>query len=512
MAGRPTRKSAGDAIRKARRAGHRAGWRETLHEMEAIMRNAAIGMVFTRDRRITRYNPKFADMYGNVGHDVVGMPARVLYRSDEDYDALGRQAAPLLSQGKPFQTELYMRRRDGSDIWINLIAYVLDAGDPREGTIWIAEDRTAVKRAEDALQRSLGRAERLLASVVESTEDCIFTSGPDGRIGTRSRAGQGRLGYGPPARPLSYLDILEEGDRKRVGPEIEEAMHAGRSWRGGVAAVTREGQAFPAHLALACVFETDGRLLGTVGALRDLTELVATQQRLIERDKLASLGEMAAVVAHELRNPLGAIKMAAQFLPSRSQGDGRITEEMVASILAGVTEIESIVADLVDYGRGMPLDRQEYRLGEIVGPAVEAYAEKAREQGVALVAHGLDSDLGVFADGQRLRRAFTNVIRNALEATEHRPDGRVEVALYPREGHAVVEVTDTGEGISAEARGMIFQPFFTTKPTGTGLGLVIVKKILDLHGGQIEIDSTPGRGTSVRLMIPAAAPEAAAAR
>jgi two-component system sensor histidine kinase HydH len=512
MAGRPPKKSANDVVHKARRTGKQTGWRDTLHEMEAIMHNASIGMVFTRDRRITRYNPKFADMYGYVGHDVIGMAARVLYRSDEEYEALGRRAAPLLSRGKPFQTELYMRRRDGSDIWINLIAYVLDAGDPREGTIWIAEDRTAVKQAEDALQRSLGRAERLLASVVESTEDCIFTSDPDGRIVTLNQAGQRRLGYEAPARPLSYLDILEAGDRGRVGPEIAEAVRAGRSWRGGVAAVTRDGQAFPAHLALACVFETDGHMLGAVGALRDLTELVATQQRLIEREKLASLGEMAAVVAHELRNPLGAIKMAAQFLPSRSQGDGRITEEMVASILAGVTEIESIVADLVDYARGMSLDRQEYRLGEIVGPAVEAYAEKARERGVTLVTRGLDSDLGVIVDGQRLRRAFTNVIRNALEATEHRPDARVEVALYPRQGHAVVEVTDTGEGISPEARGMIFQPFFTTKPTGTGLGLVIVKKILDLHGGQIEIDSTPGRGTSVCMRIPAAAPEAGPAR
>src|SRR5262245_12975112 len=258
MAGRPTRKSAGDAIRKARRAGHRAGWRGTLHEMEAIMHNASIGMVFTRDRRITRYNPKFADMYGYVGHDVIGMPARVLYRSDDEYEALGRMAAPLLSRGKPFQTELYMRRRDGSDIWVNLIGYVLDAGDPREGTIWLAEDRTAVKQAEDALQRSLGRAERLLASVVESTEDCIFTSDPAGRIVTLNQAGQRRLGYEAPAQPPSYLDILDAAERGRVGPEIEAAVRAGRSWRGSVAAVTRGGQAFPAHLALACVFEPDG--------------------------------------------------------------------------------------------------------------------------------------------------------------------------------------------------------------------------------------------------------------
>src|SRR5215813_10336463 len=184
--------------------------RKSLGEMEAIMQNASVGMVFTRDRRITRYNPKFAEMYGYVGNTIIGMPARVLYRSDDEYDTVGRIATPLLSQGKPFQTELYMRRRDGSDIWVNLIGYVVNLGNPREGTIWIAEDRSAVKQAEDALQRSLVRTERLLASVVESTEDCIFTSDPDGMIVTLNQAGRRRLGCDVTDRPVSHIDILDE--------------------------------------------------------------------------------------------------------------------------------------------------------------------------------------------------------------------------------------------------------------------------------------------------------------
>src|SRR5215510_11283498 len=224
--------------------------RNSLREMEAIMQNASVGMVFTRDRRITRYNPTFAEMYGYVGDAILGMPARVLYRSDEEYDAVGRIATPLLSQGKPFQSELYMRRRDGSDIWVNLIGYLLNVGDPREGTIWIAEDRSAVKQAEDALQRSLVRAERLLASVVESAEDCIFTCDPDGAVVTLNQAGRRQLGYEVPARPLSYLDVLDAADRRRIGPEIEQAVRAGRSWRGSVTAVTQDSHAFPAHLAI----------------------------------------------------------------------------------------------------------------------------------------------------------------------------------------------------------------------------------------------------------------------
>jgi signal transduction histidine kinase len=160
------------------------------------------------------------------------------------------------------------------------------------------------------------------------------------------------------------------------------------------------------------------------------------------------------------------------------------------------------VTDLLDYARDPTLERQEYRLGEVVGPAVDAYADKARAKGITLVARGVDADLPVHADGQRLRRVFVNVISNAFEAAEHRSDGRVEVTLSRRGNDAVVDVTDNGEGIAPEARARILQPFFTTKPAGTGLGLVIVKKIMDQHGGRIEIDTTPGIGTTVRLVIP----------
>jgi len=118
---------------------------------------------------------------------------------------------------------------------------------------------------------------------------------------------------------------------------------------------------------------------------------------------------------------------------------------------------------------------------------------------------GLDLDLVAAVDGQRLRQVFANVVKNALEATERRPGGRVDVSLSTRGGTAVVEVADNGVGMAPEHRDKIFLPFYTTKPTGTGLGMAIVKKIMDLHGGEIEIESAPGRGTSVRLVIPRAA-------
>ncbi|MBI3635515.1 MAG: PAS domain S-box protein [Candidatus Rokubacteria bacterium] len=379
---------------------------------------------------------------------------------------------------------------------------------------YIIEDRFTISKDEagqlvesfQGMQRSLRKSERLLASVVESVDDCIFTTDVEGRVITLNPAGRRLLGRADAGAPrLTSLDVLTEADRRRVGPAIERAVGAGRAWRGSVTAVTSDGRQFPAHLAVSCVFDAQRNVLGTVGVLRDLTELVATQQRLIQREKLASLGEMAAGVAHEIRNPLGGIKMATRLLASGEVGGDRISREMAESIVSGIAEIETIIADLLDYARDTRLDCQEYPLARILAPVVETAADEARRRGVDVVARGLDLDVVANVDGPRLRQMVANVLNNAVEAAERRSGARVEVTLHARAMAAVVEVRDNGTGMRQEEREKIFLPFFTTKPTGTGLGMAIVKKLMDLHGGEIEIESTPGRGTVVRLVIPRAA-------
>jgi len=417
-----------------------------------------------------------------------------LYVPAEDADAI---LGELLGGKTPRELSL----PDLLDLRIRLermLAASLGAAAAR----YIIEDRFTISKGEaqelvesfQTMQRSLGKSERLLASVVESVEDCIFTTDVEGRLITLNPAGRRLLGRDAAAGPLTRLDVLDEADRRRVGPAIKRAVANGRPWRGAVQGLTRARRRFPAHLAVSCVFDEKGQVLGTVGVLRDLTEQVATQQRLIQREKLASLGEMAAGVAHEIRNPLGGIKMATNLLSSSAMNDRRISQEMAQSITSGIAEIEAIIADLLDYARETRLDCQEYALGRILAPVVEACAADGRARGVRVVAHGLEDAVVASVDGQRLRQVFTNVMQNALEATERQRSGRVEVRLHQRETAGVVEIADNGVGIQPEHREKIFLPFYTTKPTGTGLGMAIVKKIMDLHGGEIEIDSAPGGG------------------
>jgi signal transduction histidine kinase len=265
------------------------------------------------------------------------------------------------------------------------------------------------------------------------------------------------------------------------------------------------GERFPAYLALTCIFDARGQRMGTVGVLRDLTEQVETQRRLIQREKLASLGEMAAGVAHEIRNPLGGIKMATNLLSSPEIDSRPLSQEMARSILAGIAEIEGIINSLLDFTRDTRLERNEYELARILDPVLETAAAEGRARGIAVGYGRADRDLVAAADGPKLRQVFANVVQNAVESIDpRRGGGRVEVNLFGDGERATVEIVDDGVGIALEDRDRIFLPFFTTKPSGTGLGMSIVKKIIDLHGGDIHVESAPGQGTRVRISLPAA--------
>ena len=380
---------------------------------------------------------------------------------------------------------------------------------------FIVEDRFALSKGEaerlvesfQELRHSLRmteeearRIERLLASVVRSVDDCIVTTDISGRLVTVNPAGE-RL-FGASQSELAgarWWDLLEAGPGVSGG-RASGALRGAYAWKGEVRARTRTGRDFPAHLAVTPIFDPAGQVLGTVGVLRDLTEQHEMQRRLIHQETLASLGQMAAGVAHEIRNPLGGIKMAVAVL-QKHNGD-TLSREMTESMKSGVADIESIVSHLLDYSRETRLDRQAYDLEQIMREVVHTLGPDARARGVTVTCQTFPSVVVALVDGQRLRQVLTNVVRNAIEAAERRAGGRVNVTCQGRDGSVVFEVVDNGVGMTADERARMFLPFFTTKPTGTGLGLAIVKKIVDLHGGEIHVTSEPGRGTRVAIALP----------
>jgi two-component system sensor histidine kinase HydH len=229
-------------------------------------------------------------------------------------------------------------------------------------------------------------------------------------------------------------------------------------------------------------------------------KLALAQQQLVAKERLAAIGELAAVVAHEVRNPLGAVFNATDTLKRLVGEDGQAG--MLLRILSEESErISHIVNDLLDFAHPHPVSPTEVCLSKALEEAIAASLSRVGIRVEHDVAPGLTS---VTADARQLRQALVNLFHNAAQAM---PDGglvQIHASATEREGQRFVgiEIADSGPGIDRDAHERIFQPFFTTKATGTGLGLAVVRRIAEAHGGRIEARNAERGGAVFTLLLP----------
>jgi signal transduction histidine kinase len=235
-------------------------------------------------------------------------------------------------------------------------------------------------------------------------------------------------------------------------------------------------------------------------------ELRATQRQLGAAERLAAIGEVSATVAHGIRNPLANIRAAAQ-VALEATADPPVVTRHLASITAEVDRLGRWLRALLDAARPFELQRGPADLDAVVEQALGALAARVSEGRIRLTRR-LAPDLPkLLADEVQLQQAVLSVLENAVEALP--PGGTLEVATARGGAPGTVEVTvrDDGAGIPAERLARVFEPFFTTKGRGTGLGLAIARKVVEGHGGTIAIDSRPGAGTRVTMVLPVEARE-----
>ncbi len=237
---------------------------------------------------------------------------------------------------------------------------------------------------------------------------------------------------------------------------------------------------------------------------QNVTKLESTQAQLVQSEKLASIGEMAAAVAHGLRNPLASLRAAAQLV--RSHPDSPSAAEHLDAIVEEVDRLDRRISHLLSFSRPAPYHPMPERLDRLVEGLLPAFAAPMRENQVELQVD-LPRDLPeVVVDPMQLEQALLELVSNALDAM---PDGgRLRLSARVTNGGSsgadlTIEVSDTGPGIPASVLPSVCEPFFTTRQEGTGLGLAIAKRYVEQNGGKLEIDSPPGAGTTVRVRLPA---------
>ena len=262
-----------------------------------------------------------------------------------------------------------------------------------------------------------------------------------------------------------------------------------------------EGRSRALLLAALAVIDGEQRHVGTMLLMQDVSEVKQLEEELKRNERLAALGEMAAGVAHELRNPLSSIKGLALLLKSKFTANS--TDREAADIL--VREVERLnrsIGELLDYARPDRLEKATVSLNEIVGKALTLLRVDADAAGIEIVTEYCPPPDLVHADQDKLSQVFLNLLLNAIQAMKN--GGILQVATVRDPGRQLLcRIQDSGCGIEADLLPKIFVPYVTTKSSGTGLGLAMSVKIIEEHGGRIDISSTPGQGTTVIVALPA---------
>jgi two-component system sensor histidine kinase PilS (NtrC family) len=263
----------------------------------------------------------------------------------------------------------------------------------------------------------------------------------------------------------------------------------------------KDGREVPLGISFWPLRSGEGELIGLIGVCQDLSDIKRMEERMRQTDRLAALGRLAANLAHEIRNPLaavtGAIEQIGQDLPV-DDTQKRLTE----IVLKESSRLNQIVSEFLQYARPLPLRRQAVNLAELLEEVVgllECHPLSAKVK----IIREYEPELPVRVDANQLRQALWNLALNAVQAMPEGGELTMGARVLNGAGSRLfVWVADTGPGIESADLPHIFEPFYSTRPDGTGLGLAVVHRVVRDHGGEVEVKSAPGAGSTFTLLLP----------
>ena|SRR5688572_21252175 len=340
-------------------------------------------------------------------------------------------------------------------------------------------------------------------AIVDAAVDGIVVIDSQGTIEAFNAAAQRMFGYTEAETVGSNVSMLmPEPDRSHHDGYIDHHLKTGERRIIGsgrsVTALRRDGTRFPVHLSVG-EFDVDGEKHFT-GILHDLSRRTELEDRLREATAMARLGEMAAVIAHEVKNPLAAVRGAIQVLGTRlppSTSDAAIVKEIIARL----DGLNDLVQDLLVFSRPPKPKLAAVDIVALLNAIASLLRTDPAFSALEISIRGAAPPLA--GDANLLNIVFQNLLINAAQAMQGR--GKIDVHCHASDGWHRVEVNDQGPGIPAEIRAELFRPFRTTKARGTGLGMATAKRLVELHGGRIDVVCPPSGGTQIVVHLPTTA-------
>jgi PAS domain S-box-containing protein len=476
--------------------------RDAVTQSETRYRNlfeTASDAIFTLDKRATFTSANVATCqitgYGReelLGRSVLGL------LEEEEVAAVKAHFKEALG-GAPQRYECHFYRKTGDRRVASVTNTPILRGTTVVGVLAIVRDLTADRAREEALVRSEARYLRL----VESASDAIFTIDADGRVTSVNRALERAIGrsrgelFG-----MRFIDVIEPSDRDAVWSHFEATMR-GERVRGEIRYRDAQDALRVGSVTMTPIVE-EGRVTGCLGIVRDMTEERMLAEQLLQREKLAAVGQLVSGVAHELNNPLAGIMAFSQLMLAMS-GATPDQQDALVTIHKEAKRAAKIVSNLLIFARQRHPERTEADLNQVLQDTLELRRYSLRTHQID-VETDYDPELPLtWADSFQLQQVVLNLLTNAEQALRsHSGEKRIKLRTW-REGELIVAaITDSGPGIPPAMLDQIFNPFFTTKAVGegTGLGLSISDAIIREHGGQIRVASQAGEGATFTIELP----------
>jgi two-component system sensor kinase FixL len=456
---------------------------------DAIIGKDLDGVVLTWNRGAER-------LYGFTAAEMKGRSLSVLIPEDR----AGELAMILerIRAGKRVDhLETLRRARDGRLVDVSLtVSPVVDAAGRIIGGATLARDLTAQRRGELARQISESR----WRAVVDSAVDGIVVIDAGGRIEAFNPAAERLFGYREQEIIGRNVNVLmpspyHEGHDGYLAQYLStgtaKIIGIGRQVR----ALRRDGSTFPVHLAVGEMLVNGERKF--TGILHDLSTRVQIEEQLREQAAMAHLGEMAAVIAHEVRNPLAGIRGAIQVIGSRLPAESR-DASVAHEIVKRIDALNDLMRDLLLFARPPQPKTAAVDVVEVVSVTARLLANDPSVANVRVEIEGAAPP--IVADADLLKIVFVNLLVNGAHAMGG--EGVIRVSVGTADGVCRIAFHDQGPGIPAHIREKIFTPFFTTKSKGTGLGLPTAKRLIGAHAGRIEIECPVDGGTIVTIQLP----------
>jgi len=391
--------------------------------------------------------------------------------------------------GKPTSRLYTVKQPDDTETYIEITIYPLKIDTTSELGVEIQRDITEFVLCSAALEES----EKKFYSIFETARDGIIILDEELKIHLANKAAQQIFGYSKEElAQMSVVELIPQDQTefyrffKHLLPTREAILIVG---------LKKGEKRFPLQVSVSN-FTFKGKHFFTV-IVRDQTRRQEMEEKLLQAEKMAAIGQTASYLMHEIKNPLLVIGGFAQQLLRQTEGK---THEKLEIILEEVKRLEKLLSDVRDFTKPIPLEKCLFDLNKLILKTVSLFQAEVNKRNIEINVN-LDQNLPkIEADIELIKQVLINLIKNAIEMMPK--GGKIEVSSRKQNNYVRIEIEDTGPGIPPENLKEIFNPFFTTKKKGTGLGLTISYRIIKDHGGDIKIESVVGKGTKCIILLP----------